>query len=676
MIGSLRERAAYEALAEARRRISTAQSTHAQALNLTSLGLPALPAEIGQLINLRTLSLGGNTLTRLSPAVSLLTNLLVLSMWDNMLTKLPDGIGQLTNLQVLDVGFNVLARLPTDVGQLTNLRELNVPLNGLSALPAELGQLTNLRGLKVSFNRLTALPAELGQLTSLQRLDLSGNRLTALPAELGQLTSLQRLDLSGNRLAEPLPTLATEGTQAVLAYLRTLRQSGSQYQARPSLNRDGKTIKGRVLAQVRSKGPARFVRREIYRLTWWLSMLHLVWNRPERPGALTAKDLEPEWFVRLHWGKKGHFITAMVLNVRNGQARVLLGHPWSLATRWNPVRNFDLRELGAAPHSYGRWHKYNWVEDAPVGVPSDRPPHFFDLKRLMRTGTFLAFCLGIAMALQALAYNNFRWDSSPWFTILIVGMILIPVIRYSVIVRPVEKGEAESDTNSKDESGVLQADDTKSKDESGVLQADDDNVAKYRKLAFTSPDRYRLNLAISLSELSDRFCNFGLPADAVRAAEEAVDMYRKLAAASTNQCGRGGRQPRMDFPHSPERYRSDLAYALSELSARYCELDRPADAVRAAEEAVDMYRKLAAASPDHYGQDLACSLARLTAIHEMLGQGVQLPLCPMPQRRARLAEAMRIADLLSPPRGDQAESILRLATTIYDWLRILRDLLP
>jgi len=66
------------------------------------------------------------------------------------------------------------------------------------------------------------LPPEVGQLANLLRLELPRNQLTVLPAELGQLTNLQRLDLAGNPLAEPLPGLAAQGAEAVLAYLQSL----------------------------------------------------------------------------------------------------------------------------------------------------------------------------------------------------------------------------------------------------------------------------------------------------------------------------------------------------------------------------------------------------------------------------------------------------------------------
>ena len=78
------------------------------------------------------------------------------------------------------------------------------------------------------------LPPEVGQLANLLRLELPRNQLTVLPAELGQLTNLQSLDLAGNPLAEPLPGLAAQGAEAVLAYLQSLAAPAIPPSARTS----------------------------------------------------------------------------------------------------------------------------------------------------------------------------------------------------------------------------------------------------------------------------------------------------------------------------------------------------------------------------------------------------------------------------------------------------------
>lgn len=63
-------------------------------LNLSSCGLVALPASIGQLGSLRVLRLNHNKLTSLPPEIGQLTELEVLSVNHNTLSTLPGGAGQ------------------------------------------------------------------------------------------------------------------------------------------------------------------------------------------------------------------------------------------------------------------------------------------------------------------------------------------------------------------------------------------------------------------------------------------------------------------------------------------------------------------------------------------------------------------------------------------------------
>jgi len=174
------------------------------------------PEELLQLIDRAAeagweeLDLAGDDLEELPPQIGKLTQLktLILGKWakktgpvkGNRLSMLPAEIGQLINLRSLDLRFNSLGTLPAEIGQLTNLQSLSLLDNSLRSLPVEIGQLTHLQSLDLSGNSLTSLPVEIGQLTHLQSLDLSGNSLTSLPAEIGQLTHLQSLDLRDNSL--------------------------------------------------------------------------------------------------------------------------------------------------------------------------------------------------------------------------------------------------------------------------------------------------------------------------------------------------------------------------------------------------------------------------------------------------------------------------------------------
>ncbi|MFE1892819.1 tetratricopeptide repeat protein, partial [Streptomyces microflavus] len=97
----------------------------------------------------------------------------------------------------------------------------------------------------------------------------------------------------------------------------------------------------------------------------------------------------------------------------------------------------------------------------------------------------------------------------------------------------------------------------------------------------------------SLYNLGIRLAEAGRRGEALTAAEEAVEIYRRLAAGN------------------PTAYEPDLARSLSNLgiqSIRLAEAGRRGEALTAAEEAVEIYRRWAAGNPAAYEPDLAGSL--------------------------------------------------------------------
>jgi hypothetical protein len=232
-------------------RIQEVQTSGATELNLSGMGLEALPPEIGDLANLQYLHLLSNQLTELPREIGNLTNLQFLSLVGNQLTNLPLEIGNLITLQHLSLSYNQLTELPPEIGNLTNLQTLFLDYNQLQIFPPEIGNLTNLRYLDLSNNQLISLPAEIGNLINLEELELTGNQLTTLPSEFRNLVNLCRLDLAdnqlqhlpyflgeldalrpstcgnipsifyvdGNPLISPPPEVVAQGTDAILDYL-------------------------------------------------------------------------------------------------------------------------------------------------------------------------------------------------------------------------------------------------------------------------------------------------------------------------------------------------------------------------------------------------------------------------------------------------------------------------
>jgi internalin A len=237
---------------EVQNRIQQAKSIQATKLDLSGLDLDAVPASIGQLQNLTTLDLSQNQLTSVPEELGQLQNLTTLDLYENQITSVPRKLGQLQNLTTFDLYGNQLTSVPKELGQLQNLTTLYLYDNQLTSVPKELGQLQNLTTLDLSHNQLTSVPEELGQLQNLTTLDLYGNQLTSVPKELGQLQNLTTLDLYGNQLTGipkelgqfqnlttldlsdnpdlvfPPPEIASQGTQAILAYLREQQDDGER----------------------------------------------------------------------------------------------------------------------------------------------------------------------------------------------------------------------------------------------------------------------------------------------------------------------------------------------------------------------------------------------------------------------------------------------------------------
>ena len=134
---------------------------------------------------------------------------------DNGLTgSLPAELGNLSQLRWLEIGGNsgLTGTIPAELGNLASLESLNLQSNWLTgAIPAALGLLTELEFLGLNGNALTgSIPAELSNLSRPRLLGFSGNPLTGrLPPEFGNLTSLTNLGLSYTMLSGPLPESLT-----------------------------------------------------------------------------------------------------------------------------------------------------------------------------------------------------------------------------------------------------------------------------------------------------------------------------------------------------------------------------------------------------------------------------------------------------------------------------------
>ena len=116
--------------------------------------------------------------------------------------ELDNLLGNLAQLRTLSLYSNTLTGgIPAWLGKFTNLRELSLYNNALTGtIPAQLGNLANLRTLSLYSNTLTGtIPTALGNLANLQTLDLRSNQLTGtIPSRLYALPALRELYLTDN----------------------------------------------------------------------------------------------------------------------------------------------------------------------------------------------------------------------------------------------------------------------------------------------------------------------------------------------------------------------------------------------------------------------------------------------------------------------------------------------
>ena len=170
-----------------------------------------IPLELLKLTELRVLRLSvyGESVQGILRELSTLTKLEVLNLRAGIKEAIPPELGQLANLKTLNLwGSMLTGAIPPELGQLADLRILDLGINMLTgAVPHELGRLTNLESMTLWGNQLTgSIPRELGQLSDLHTLYLSENQLTGvIPPEMSGMKRLKYLDLYLNDFSGCVP---------------------------------------------------------------------------------------------------------------------------------------------------------------------------------------------------------------------------------------------------------------------------------------------------------------------------------------------------------------------------------------------------------------------------------------------------------------------------------------
>lgn len=172
----------------------------------------SLTEKIGQLTNLRRLSLHDNFITGAIPSsIGFLPDLRGLYLFNNRFSgSIPPSIGNCVNLQALDFSNNsLIGSIPSSIANSTRLFRLNLGFNNLSdEIPGSVFMSRSIVFLFLPNNSLSgSIPDSVATSSSLKEVTLANNRLNGnIPTAIGSLHVIETLDFSGNSLTGDLPS--------------------------------------------------------------------------------------------------------------------------------------------------------------------------------------------------------------------------------------------------------------------------------------------------------------------------------------------------------------------------------------------------------------------------------------------------------------------------------------
>lgn len=177
-----------------------------EVLDLSHIGLNAVPLKISDLYNLYSVNLSNNSISQGFGNLSSL-RIKELNLSGNQLTKIPTEISTIPSLTSLDLSHNLFTTNYADaLANMHNLEWLSFENNQIENFPAQLSQLTKLVHLNFSDNKISGGLENLLSLKELEQIYLDKNLiLGSFPTSLLQLNKLQMLSLTGNQLSGEIP---------------------------------------------------------------------------------------------------------------------------------------------------------------------------------------------------------------------------------------------------------------------------------------------------------------------------------------------------------------------------------------------------------------------------------------------------------------------------------------
>ncbi|MCL2704719.1 MAG: hypothetical protein FWE72_00730 [Spirochaetaceae bacterium] len=118
------------------------------------------------------------------------------------ITALSERLGNLINLKTLSLNYMDIDCVPDNIVNLERLEYLEISRCRITSLPENIGKLTELKRLDISGTSVANLPESIGSLTKLLKLDISNTLITHLPESIAKLISLRKLDIRDTCIRE------------------------------------------------------------------------------------------------------------------------------------------------------------------------------------------------------------------------------------------------------------------------------------------------------------------------------------------------------------------------------------------------------------------------------------------------------------------------------------------
>lgn len=201
------------------KKIQHAKESKSISLDLKGLEIEVLPDEIGELTELKFLTLSENKIKFLPSSFSKLKKLERLHLKGNLFDKFPEEVLELENLDHLCLSGNEIEEIPKNINRLVNLQELFISDNKIKAFEYGLLDLLNMKHLCLHDNDIVSIPEDFGRLAKITELHLHNNKLEKLPLTLENAFYINYISFFGNPIIDPPMDILENGYNAIVKYL-------------------------------------------------------------------------------------------------------------------------------------------------------------------------------------------------------------------------------------------------------------------------------------------------------------------------------------------------------------------------------------------------------------------------------------------------------------------------